>query len=113
MMTLAGDEIGINDALALVNGGKSIFVWMGGPTPTPLYQLLGIESSKVLSVEPYELVDKETYPKALERFERPIFVCHHGISSCDVVEHIRSFGKSGYSLGGGLEGLKRRSKTRN
>jgi rhodanese-related sulfurtransferase len=105
-MELDADEIELKDALNLVNSDKSIFVWIGGWTNTPLSELLGIESKKVLDANPYALMEKETYPSELKQYDRPIFVCHHGISSYELVKELSNNNIKGYSLFGGMEAIK-------
>ena len=103
------EEIGIDDALSLVKSNKSVFVWIGGWTNTPLSELLEIGQEKVINANPYELMDKETYPQQLREVEKPIFVCHHGIASYELVKELESEGIRGYSLAGGIEGIKARN----
>lgn len=105
-MPLDEDEIELRDALKLVNSNKSVFVWIGGWTNTPLHQLLEIDKSKVMDANPYELMEKDSYPKELKQYERPIFVCHHGISSYELVKELSTNDIKGYSLFGGTEGIK-------
>jgi rhodanese-related sulfurtransferase len=103
------DEIGLGEALDLVNSGKSIFVWVGGWTTTPLADLLGIDESKVVSESPFKLIlDSKEYPEELKKYDRPIFVCEHGVSSYDLVKELSTMGIKGYSLKGGMEGIKGR-----
>jgi rhodanese-related sulfurtransferase len=99
-------EIDLQDALKLVNSDKSVFVWIGGWTSTPLNELLEIDRSKVMDANPYELLERENYPKELEKYERPIFVCHHGISSYELVRELENNNIKAYSLFGGTEGIK-------
>ncbi len=103
------DEIGLKEALELVNSGKSIFVWIGGWTTTPLADLLDIDPSKVVNESPFKLLlDNKSYPEELKKFERPIFVCEHGNSSLDLVKELSTMGIKGYSLAKGIEGIKQR-----
>ncbi len=103
------DEIELAAALELVNSGKSIFVWIGGWTTTPLASLLGIDKSKVIDESPFKLIlDEKEYPEELKRYERPIFVCEHGNTSYDLVKELSVRGIKGYSLKGGSEGIKDR-----
>lgn len=99
------DEIDVGRALALVNSGKSIFVWIGGWTTTPLADLLEIDGDKVIEANPFDLM--ENYPEELKGYERPIFVCHHGVSSYDLISELKEIGVKGYSLAGGIEEIKR------
>ncbi len=105
-MELDADEIGLKDALNLVNTNKSIFVWIGGWTSTPLSDLLEIGKDKVVDANPYELMEKESYPKELKQYDRPIFVCHHGISSYELVKELSNNNIKGYSLSGGTEAIR-------
>lgn len=101
------DEIELAAALELVNSGKSIFVWIGGWTTTPLAGLLDIDDSKVLNESPFKLIlDEKEYPEELKRYERPIFVCEQGSTSYDLVKELSARGIRGYSLKGGSEGIK-------
>ncbi len=100
------DEIELKEALELVNSGKSIFVWIGGWTTTPLADLLDIDSSKVVEASPFQMIlDSKSYPEELKKYERPIFVCEHGISSYDLVKELSDSGIKGYSLIGGMAGI--------
>ncbi|MFI5412943.1 MAG: hypothetical protein ACHQX1_03555, partial [Candidatus Micrarchaeales archaeon] len=103
------DEIELKDALELVKSNKSVFVWIVGWTNTPLADLLEIDSSKVISANPFVIMDKETYPSELSNYERPIFVCHHGISSFELVKELANENIKGYSLVGGIEAIKSRA----
>jgi rhodanese-related sulfurtransferase len=103
------DEIELGDALYLVKSNKSIFVWIGGRTNAPLYELLEIDKDKVIDVNPYLIIDKDSYPKELLNYERPIFVCHHGIASYELVKELANNDIKGYSLAGGIEGIKGRA----
>ncbi len=105
-MQLDADEIELKDALNLVNSNKSIFVWIGGWTNTPINELLEIDRKKVMDANPYELMEKESYPKELKQYDRPIFVCHHGISSYELVKELSNSDIKGYSLFGGIEAIK-------
>ncbi len=102
-------EIDLKEALNLVNTNKSIFVWIGGWSNVPLADLLQIDGNKVIDVNPYEILDKENYPKALREYEKPIFVCHHGIASYELVKELENSSIKGYSLIGGIEGIKSRA----
>ena len=103
------DEIELREALELVNSGKSIFVWIGGWTTTPLAGLLGIDESKVMEASPFQLIlDNKSYPEELKKYDRPIFVCQHGLSSYDLVKELATMGIKAYSLKGGVEGIKGR-----
>ncbi len=103
---LEHDEIDLNHALELVRAGKSIFVWIGGFTKTPLAKLLGLDDGKVVDAEPYALLDRDAYPSSLRTYAKPIFVCHHGVTSHKVVKELGKLGIEGYSLAGGIEGIK-------
>ncbi len=105
----AADEIDLQKAIELVNGNKSVFVWIGGWTNTPLADLLEIDRSKVVEANPFELMSKETYPEQLRGYEKPIFVCHHGIASYELVKELASENIKGYSLAGGIEKIKDRA----
>ena len=101
------DEIELKDALELVNSGKSIFVWIGGWTTTPLAELLEIDRSKVVDESPFKLIlDEKEYPEELKRYERPIFVCEHGVSSYELVKELSTRGIKSYSLKGGMAGIR-------
>ena len=103
------NEIELKEALDLVNSGKSIFVWIGGWTTTPLADLLEIDPGKVVDESPFKLIlDEKEYPEELKRYERPIFVCQHGNTSYDLVMELAGRGIRGYSLRGGSEGIKGR-----
>lgn len=104
------DEIELETALDLVRSGKSVFVWIGGWTNTPLAELLELDEKNVVAVEPYELLDSDRYPKELLKYDRPVFVCHHGISSYELVKALGAMGVKGYSLAGGIEGIKQRGQ---
>lgn len=103
------DEIGVEEAMNLVNSDKSVFVWIGGWTNTPLAELLQIDGKKVIDVNPYQVLDKESYPSELKQYDRPIFVCHHGIASYELVKELSTMDIKGYSLMGGIEALKSRA----
>lgn len=103
------DEIDVNKAKELVKNNQSVFVWIGGWTNTPLADLLEIDRSKVVEANPFELMSKETYPQELRGYEKPIFVCHHGIASYELVKELASENIKGYSLVGGIEGIKGRA----
>jgi hypothetical protein len=103
------DEIELGQAIELVNANKSVFVWIGGWTNTPLSDLLEIDKSKVVEANPFEIMDKEKYPKELLKYEKPIFVCHHGIASYELVKELAASKIDGYSLSGGIEGIKSRA----
>ena len=109
MTQLDKDEIELEQAIELVNANKSVFVWIGGWTDTPLPELLEVEKSKVVEANPFEIMDKETYPKELLKYEKPIFVCHHGIASYELVKELATSKIEGYSLSGGIEGIKSRA----
>jgi len=100
------DEIELKEAMELVNSNRSIFVWIGGYTTTPLADLLEIDGSKVVEESPFELLDRAAYPDVLKRYERPIFVCNHGITSYELVKELANMGIKAYSLAGGIEGIK-------
>ncbi|MCL4379723.1 MAG: hypothetical protein M1160_03870 [Candidatus Marsarchaeota archaeon] len=100
-------EIELGEALELVKSGRSIFVWIGGWTTTPLAELLGIDDRMIINESPFKLIlDEKEYPEELKRYDRPIFVCEHGISSYELVKELESRGIRGYSLTGGMAGIK-------
>ena len=104
------DEIELADAISLVNSNKSVFVWIGGGTDTPLSDLLEVSREKVIDAEAYDLMDKDKYPQRLREVEKPIFVCHHGVASYVLVKQLESsMNIKGYSLVGGIEGIKSRA----
>ena len=106
MNDLVEDEIDVSRALALVKAGKSIFVWIGGWATTPLADLLEIDGDKVVEANPFDLM--ENYPEELKSYDKPIFVCHHGIASYEVINELKEKGINGYSLAGGIEEIKKR-----
>ncbi len=99
-------EIDLQRALELVNTDKSVFVWIGGWSNVPLADLLNIDGSKVIDVDPFIILDKENYPKELLEYDAPVFVCHHGIASYELVKELENNDIKGYSLVGGIEGIK-------
>lgn len=103
-------EIALEDAIELVEANKSIFVWIGGWTNTPLADLLGIDHSKVIDKNPFSLIDRDSYPEELKMYEAPIFVCHHGVTSFQIVKELEKEGIKGYSLADGIEGIKSRHR---
>ncbi len=103
------DEINIEQAIDLVKSNKSVFVWIGGWTNPPLAELLQVDKGKVIEANPFELMDMEKYPKELQSYERPIFVCHHGQASYELVKELASMNIKGYSLAGGAEAVKTRA----
>lgn len=95
--------------MELVKSDKSIFVWIGGWSSVQLADLLEIDGKKVVDVNPYEILDKENYPKELRSYDSPIFVCHHGVASYELVRELESMNIKGLSLVGGIEGIKGRA----
>ncbi len=103
------EEINIEKAVELVNSDKSIFVWIGGPTDTPLAELLKIDDRKVVDANPFDLLSNDTYPKQLLSYKKPIFVCHHGLASYELLRELTKNNVGGYSLEGGIAAIRNRA----
>lgn len=72
----------------------------------PLADLLEIDGNKVIEANPFDLI--ENYPEELKGYDKPIFVCHHGVASYEIINELKEKGIEGYSLAGGIEEIKRR-----
>jgi rhodanese-related sulfurtransferase len=101
--TTSSEEVSLDRARELANAGTHIFVWIGAPFGIDVPAILKVPREQVISVSPMSLADDSTVYRTTIAPKKPIFVCHHGISSLEMAAFMRESGIEAYSLSGGIE----------
>lgn len=100
---IAIKELDMDQAQALINTGRSKFVWLGTEPVSHIAELISVSEDRVLRLDPDEIEDLGR--DIVKSFDGCVFMCYNGNVSKYVSKYLKKeHNIDSYSLKGGLVG---------
>ncbi len=103
-MDSPSEEMDFDSALKHVSSKNTKFVWLGVEPKERIGELLEIDKSRIISIDPEQLLYMDD--KELRKLENHVFLCYHGNTSGFMARHLRkAHGLNSYHVKGGTAGI--------
>ncbi len=97
-------EVDFKEAVEFAKGHSTKLVWLGREPVDYIRELLGLDSSEMIEIDPNSLVYADREESA--RFKDHVFVCYHGNTSRYVANTLKDkFGVESLSMKGGITAI--------